>query len=308
MNRNLGAALAVLGVVGIGFVAWQGFERNSLERTKSVLPPPNARPTAAQLSEERSRLEQLEKVSPEKLPLVHQRRIALAYAVANTGDFSKARKELTRVAPLDLKSDWSTVKWTGLQEEAIYQALVCLANEGKVEDAKAGFRKILEERPSSAVAAHAFKRLTKLGAGQNDPNDVQRMNLAVRAGEEKHQRDIAACGPKAIQWLVHHRTGTTPPLAEVQERTKQDVTGASVKDMLAALKSYGLRGTAAELNAADFNSARLPLILLDKSHYVVVTSRANRQMVLFDPMTDSVRTSPLPASNDPDFRAVAIQF
>lgn len=282
-------------------------------KNSSALPPTslqslNVKPTAEELNQERSNLERFVAENPslteqQKVALAH-RTVKLGYAVAQSGDFKEAKSTFDKVAAKFSKSSSPELK--RLAQDAIHQSSVCLEAMGKKVEAIAAYRQQMTEHATSPIAMAGFRRLTRLGLGENDPLDVQRMNRAVQQQEDAIQTALAACGPKAIAYVLQRYQSREVSVDEIATRSKQTQEGTTLKDMISALESYGVSSAAFEYNAADFARAKTPFIWLHDRHYVVVTGRRGNTLELFDPLSGRDSTATLPSSTDPKFRAVLL--
>lgn len=299
---QIAAALVFAGVIGLAF-RWSSRTPQtttlSKEEVRTVQENPKAavRDAGADLETAKS------KRSPNEADVVARRVMSTGYAMAQKRDFKSARqaflavdREYSGVGSRD--PDYGTIP-----DQAKYQSIVCLVADGKKEEAKKEFRAFLRERPTSNLAALAFRRLVRLNGGVEDPNDIALYEHALNLQAAATKRAIASCGPKVLQHYLATYQHVSPPYAEIVSVARQTEEGTSMLDMIRALVRYKVSADARELNSTDFLREPAPFIWLKDDHYVLVEKIGRTEITLWDPMQDGSHTQKPPAEDDAEFRA-----
>lgn len=256
-------------------------------------------------------LQLIESTQGERDPEIRANRARLqmevGYDLAHAKDYQKARKVFLALSKEPARLTTPDPNYGSYQQQARYQAAVCLVAAGKKEEAEEEFYAILRERPAGPFVKAAYERLVRLNGG--DPTDLMQTMLddAISSRSEAIQRELASCGPKAIK-RVQERLGLkNASIAEITSRCGTDIEGTTMERMLSTLTSLGAKPEAMEVNADDFQSSRTPFIWLIDSHYLVVEGLDSTVARVYDPTVGKVIDKQLP--QDPEnFRPVIIRF
>jgi hypothetical protein len=229
---------------------------------------------------------------------------------ANKKDWKAARAGFQIAAREYKGSGAMSSDFGGVPDQAAYQAAVCLVPQGKTKEAEAEFVKFLRDWPESPLTSAAYKRLLLLNGGKPKPEWEALLQRDISAEDAKVKFETSVCGPKALAYVLPLvKPGVQHPdykaLAKICG-TKE--SGTSILSMRSALGSLGVRSYAYRLNRADLSKTKLPAILLDRDHYVVLLEVGDRQAKVYDSRFESQRNMPLPAADDPDFSIDAIAF
>jgi len=109
----------------------------------------------------------------------------------------------------------------GINDQAAYQAAVCLVAEHKEKEAKSAFHRFLTEFRMSPLVFAAEKRLVRLNNGTPDPNDEALLLHDIAEQETKVKFETAVCGPKTLEYLL--RLGAVKARGLSQERANKAV-------------------------------------------------------------------------------------
>lgn len=240
-------------------------------------------------------------------------RMRLGYLAARRHDLPAARSAF--LAAAKVKGTGAAGEFGTVDDQAAYQAVVCLVAEGRRGEAREGFEAYLRERPLSALARAAYGRLKRLNGGASAPAWDALMQAAVARQEARVRFETSVCGPKCLERVLSNSSSwggagvgsPKPPdykaLAKLCGTTD---AGTTVQGMRKGLKALGRESWAARLNRQDLAKARLPAILLQGDHYVVLESLEGDRATVWDPRFGSSKPWPLPNADDPDFAATAL--
>lgn len=233
--------------------------------------------------------------------------MTLGYLHARRGDYVKARETFISVSENYAGTDALDPDFGKLDDQAAYQAIVCLQAEGKIKEATAAYIAYIETRPLSPLVHAIYKRLTKDEKDQGKRDEYQRLLQTAITKQEAHARaEIAACGPRVILELFR-RDGTALP--SIESLTKQCGTndkGTTLEGMVKALTAHGYSAEGHLLNRVDFAKTALPAIWLAKEHYLLLTKVEAGHATAYDPMTKTERKFRLPAIDDAEFTATVL--
>lgn len=231
-------------------------------------------------------------------------RMRLGYVVAKTEGYAKAR-EVFLTAAKEYKGTHSTnPEYGAIDDQAVYQAAVCLAAQGKKEEAREEFKKIIKERPKSPVIYQAFRRINRLG----DPNkEVEQLMQTSIAKQEAWLRfEISVCGPKSIVYLLQILGKPAKDYKEIAKLCRTTDQGTTMQGMRDGLKALGIETTGLMVNRKDFANIELPALWLEQDHYTVLTSIKGNAAMVFDTRFQCQRTVKLPDGDDPSFMATVL--
>ncbi len=254
-----------------------------------------------------------DKKDPSSQDLVGQAQLCLAYLDAESHDFESSRKRLLQTAKLKGTGQMGA-DFGGINDQAAYQAVVCLVAEGKKAEARTGFRKFIKDNPLSPLVYAAHKRLAKLSGMVSAPEDDQLLQVAVNLQEKNLKLEEAVCGPKTLEYMLKqgllHASGAehASDYHAIAKLCNTGGNGTTLEGMRLGLKALGIQCYGVDLNRQDVDKLKLPAILLDGDHYYAALERHDRSLVLFDTFLKAKRTLKLPAQDDAEFRMTFITF
>lgn len=239
---------------------------------------------------------------------VTQARMTLGYAYAQKKDFATARKVFT-VAEKEHKGttamnpDWGTAT-----DQAAYQAMVCLQAQGKIDEAKAEYRKFLKERKFSPLVTAVYRRLERLNGGNADPADTALIEAATQAQDERVKHEIVICGPKCLAMLLSMDKKPVPKLEDLEKACGTTSEGTTLEGLAKGMTELGYKVKGRELNRADFSRLEAPAMWLTDNHFVLITKIGVDRAEVFDPLAGATRSQTLPPLGDLNFRATILQI
>jgi len=231
-------------------------------------------------------------------------RMRVGYIVARTEGYAKAREVFLKAAEEYRGTHATDPEFGALDDQAAYQAAVCLAAQGKKEQAREEFKKIIKERPKSPVIYQAFRRLNRLG----DPNKEEEslMQASIAKQEAWLRFEISVCGPKSIAYLLEKLGKPSKDYREIAKLCRTNDQGTTMQGMRDGLKALGVVTEGLMVNRKDFANLSLPAIWLDQDHYTVLTSIKGDTAMVFDTRFQCQRAVKLPDEDDPAFMATVL--
>ena len=274
---------------------------------------------------------------PQTRDRVGAARMRLAYSVARTDGYAKARTSFLEVAKTHRGTGAQSAAFGGIADGAAYQAVCCLVGEGKNAEAEKGFETFLKERPLSPLVHAAYRRLARLNDGESKPEWDKLLQSAVTAQEKRIRFETSVCGPKCLERILQNPSlwggGSTEKTSANKGNSKSfgarlqvegvgskascdyrslaklcgtTDDGTTVEGMRRGLKALGRESWAARLNRDDLAKATLPAIVLEGDHYVVLERIEGDGATVWDPRFAAARPWKLPPGGDPDFTANVI--
>ncbi|HZH97547.1 MAG TPA: cysteine peptidase family C39 domain-containing protein [Fimbriimonadaceae bacterium] len=233
-------------------------------------------------------------------------RIRLGYVASRSGDYRGAREHFVIAAKEyrgtgQLKGDFG-----GIQDQALYQAAVCLEAQRKPQEAGAAYRDFIRENPRSPLVHAAYRRLVRLNGGKSTLELDELLQSAVTKQEEHIRFEMSVCGPKAAAQLIALLKGKSPDYKHLAKLCGTTGDGTTLEGLRKGLKSFGVPSYGFVLNRADFDKLHHPAILLDEGHYVVTLKREAQDLVIFDPVYGGERKVRLPDRDDKTFTATVL--
>jgi hypothetical protein len=238
---------------------------------------------------------------PEIQDHVGAARLRLAYSVANTEGFAKARQAFVEAAKVHRGTGAQSAAFGGVADNAAYQAAVCLVAEGKEDAAKDEFVRFMRERPLSPLVHAAHRRLLRLNGGETKPEWDRLLQGAASKQQERIRFETSVCGPRCLERMLANRLPEKPDYKRLAELCGTTDTGTTVEGMRKGLKTLGVESWAYRLNRQDLERAELPAVVLEGDHYVLLERIEDGSAVLWDPRFRGPRTLRLPPRDDPDF-------
>ncbi len=238
--------------------------------------------------------------SPEAQDRLGAARLRLGYAVARTEGFAKARQAFLAVARDHKGTGAQSAAFGGVADGAAYQAAVCLVGEGKKAEAEGEFVRFLEERPLSPLVHAVRGRLVRLNGGEAKPQWDALLQADVAKQEARIRFETSVCGPKCLERL------TGKSYKELAKLCGTTDSGTSVEGMRRGLKALGRESWAVRLDRRDLADAKLPAVLLQGDHYVVLERVEGDKATVWDPRFKASSALHLPSLDDPDFTATLI--
>ena len=254
--------------------------------------------------------------APEARDRVGQAELRLGYAVARKEGYAKARVAFLATAKAHEGVGAQSAAFGGVADQAAYQAVCCLAGEGKADEARKGFEAYLRERPLSPLVHAAYRRLQRLNGGESTPAWDRLLQADVATQERRIRFETSVCGPKCLEHILEAPSpsgsswrgggGRGPDYKTLAKLCGTTDDGTTLAGMRKGLKSLGRESWAARLNRGDLARATLPLILLQGDHYVVLERVEGDVATVWDPRLGASTPWKLPPEGDPDFSATAL--
>jgi len=214
MSRSTGYASAffVVGIAGLVGIGLWSYTTRLTHKTKPNLPMPSlavrTRQTQALVDKYK------DDPNPKAQDLVGEAEMRLAYFDAGKHDFAASRKKFLEATKIK-GTGAMAADFGGINDQAAYQAVVCLIPQHKEDEAKAEFRAFMKDHPLSPLVHGAFKRLLRLNNGKSDPNDEALLQTAVTAQEKHIAFETSVCGPKTVEYLLKEGLIRPFPLAHL---------------------------------------------------------------------------------------------
>ena len=300
---SVAAGIALLaGIVAFSVLYTGGSpSRTPLTKTEKASIQASPKQSVEELTRELKQIKSTK--NPEQADQASRRMMTVGYALAEKKNFKVAREAFLAIDREYSGTGSRNADYGTIPDQAKYQAIVCLVADGKEEEARKEFRSFLKERPTSHLAALAFRRLVRLNGGVEDPNDIKLYESALSLQEAATKKAIASCGPKVISYYLSHYTHQNATPTEVARLARQTEEGTSMLDMMRALLTYKVSAEGRELNAPDFLRQAPPFIWLQEDHFVLVEKLNRTEITTWDPMLDGPRVTKSPTIDDAKFRA-----
>ena len=314
-----GACAAVL----LGIALWSHPHRKFVHKPRITVPSLSTaerrRQTEATIAKYKT------KPDPKSQDLVGEAEMRLAYLNADKHDYEASRKLFLQAEKVK-GTGVMGADFGGINDQAAYQAAVCLVAEHKESEAKTAFRQFLKEYQMSPLVHAAHKRLERLNGMKSDPADDQLLQSAVTAQEKVVRFEESVCGPKTVEYLLNQHliqptqqhpntqipqdrsTVSLPDYKQLARLCGTDDKGTSIEGIRDGLKKLGIQSYGLELNRQDFNRLQMPAILLEGDHYFALLERHGQKLVLYDTLMHDKREIKLPPLDDAEFRLSVIAF
>ncbi|HXH60067.1 MAG TPA: cysteine peptidase family C39 domain-containing protein, partial [Fimbriimonadaceae bacterium] len=189
-----------------------------------------------------------------------------------------------------------------LDDQAAYQAIVCLQADGKKKEAIAEYLKFLKERPSSPLIQGVLNRLKRL-----EPKRTDEFEAAFQRAYDEQERlrhiDMAKCGPRAALYLFQSLGDRSITEDQIFEACGTTVDGTTMKGLIDGLAKFGMTAKGYSLNWNDFKAAQKPLFWLNMNHYVLVLETTDDSILFYDPLFKTKRTVMVPEDGTAKFSA-----
>jgi Peptidase C39 family len=241
-------------------------------------------------------------------------KIRLGYLSAEKGDWSTARVTFENAASTYHGTGRSSPDFGPLDDQAAYQAGVCLVADHRDEAAKEAFRSFIKKRPLSPLIYACQKRLARMNGGVLGPSDERLVSVAI-AKQEAHIRfETSVCGPRTVEYLITSKLIVPKrnldktnyrSLARLCRTTNQ---GTTMKGLREGLDAIGVASYAYRINRQDLSRVKAPFVVLVNGHYLAVTELKSDSISTYDSTTQSLQKHALPGVDDPDFFLDAITF
>lgn len=233
-------------------------------------------------------------------------RIRRAYAAGKRKDFVTARARFIEAADKHKGNDLPSPDYGRLADQARYQAIVCLAADGKKEQALAEYRRFLIDRSTSSVCFSVIKRIHMLlPRGQWGPYD-QLMNAAADKQNAIARRESAVCGPKALSYLLKTLGKGNHDYHDLAKLCGTNDNGTTMAGLKKGLADSGVESTGLLLNRTDFATVHAPAIWLGNDHYYVLLGIEGDEARIWDPKSEKESTIDLPPLDDTSFTATLL--
>ncbi|MBL8065832.1 MAG: hypothetical protein JNM34_08230 [Chthonomonadaceae bacterium] len=243
--------------------------------------------------------------SPQVQDSVARARMSLGHLAARRKDFASAEKTF-RIADVQYKGTGEKDPDFGrLDDQAAYQAAVCLQAQGKKQEAVEAYVRFMTDRPLSPLNKAVRQRLVLLNPEQTETYDRMFDEGAIKR-QKQAKIDVALCGPKVMCELLKRSGKRAPSLKEAQTECKTDENGTSFADLQAALLKHGITTEGKLLNRRDFAALNQPAIWAQSDHFTLILSVSTTSVKVFDPMTGGERQIALPPVDDATFSATLL--
>ena len=240
---------------------------------------------------------------PEVQDEVGAARMRLGYAVSKTGGYAKAREVFLGAAASYKGTGKMNADFGGPQDQAAYQAIVCLEASGKKDEARREYLGFIKRRKRSPLVSAVHRRLVRLNDGKATPEYDRLLQIALDAQDKWTRFEISTCGPKCIEYLLKASGKASPGYAELAKTCGTTEKGTSLEGMRKGLKACGLPVYGFLVNRRDFADLPLPAIWLIRDHYVVLLRFEGKYAIAYDPADKSERPLELPPPADTTFQA-----
>lgn len=231
--------------------------------------------------------------------------MTLGYLAADKGDYEKARSRFERVDAAYAGTGAASAEYGRLDDQAAYQAIVCLQAEGKRSEAVKGYLDFLESRPHSPLIYAVHKRLNSLDPERAEDND-RAMQAALDARDKHLRRELAMCGPRSVARLLRELGIEPASQDELRELCGTTDDGTTMAGMARAFEALGFVPKGRQLNYTDFREEKAPFIWLMRTHYVVVLGWRRDRLRYYDPMYNSERETALTKDQEAAFTATVL--
>ncbi len=205
-----------------------------------------------------------------------------------------------RIAVPALPLDPSFGTWS---EQGAYQAAICAYQINREE----GIRQMIafiEQHPESPLVYGAYKRILRW-TNEKPPAAAERAWQKAQAAQTERLKRAAACGPKALAYLLTHEFSQPTDWQTLMKECDTDIGGTSMWALAQAARKRGLSAIGLEVSRKGLLQQEPPFLVWNPiGHYVAVIARdGNWQM--YDPETNSLQPW-LEASLPDDWRGAIL--
>ncbi len=330
MKRSL-QLISGIGSIGvIAGVGWFVLSRPHTTTRHAVPPAKDLRLVEAQKSPKEFIAKNESSKDVKVQTLVTRARMTMAYDAANKKDYSTARAEFIEASYKHKGTDAMNPDFGTLSDQAAYQAIVCLENEGlnqgdgkgdrigkkldpknltrSQQEAQKEYRKFMAERPLSPLIHACARRLERLNGDALSPEDQLRLENGIATQEKQIAFETSVCGPKSLEKILPLLGKDGMSYKELAKVCRTDDKGTSLEHLKQGCESLGLKPIGLDLNAKDFNAMRRPFIWLQADHYVAILEIKDGKAHLYDPRFRADDWCPLPKNDDAKFHATVLAF
>lgn len=170
---------------------------------------------------------------------------------------------------------------------ALYQRAIGLESLGRVDEARAAYRRVQKEFPKSYICLRARERLAKL------ENREKHLSAAVGQGELEPlsyeeagpSNDVpkADCGPEAL-YQACKLAGIQSTLQDLRELAGTGEKGTTMLGLAKAARAKGWDAQGLKVNYAYLQEMPMPVIAwMNGDHFLLVTKAEGAVVDLFDP-------------------------
>ena len=197
-----------------------------------------------------------------------------------------------RLAVPALPLDPSFGTWS---EQGAYQAAICAYQLNPQQGIQQMIR-FMEEHPNSPLVIGAYKRILRW-TNEKPPAAAQRAWEKAQAAQKERLKRAAACGPKALAYLLTNEFGQPTDWQTLMKECRTDIDGTSMWALAQAARQRGISAVGLEVSRDGLLQQEPPFIVWNPlGHYVAVIAREGKWQV-YDPEKGSLQPwveTPLP--------------
>lgn len=243
---------------------------------------------------------------PEVQDEVGSARLHLGYAVSKTDGYAKAREVFQVAAASYGGTGKENSDFGNAQDQAAYQASVCLEAAGRKDEARKEFLSFLKNRPRSPLLQAVYRRLKRLNGGKTTPEYDRLFQESLDKQQKWIRFETSTCGPKCVEYLLKALGKKSPTYTELAKLCGTTDKGTSLDGMRRCMKARGIPGYGFLVNRKDFAGLPLPAVWLSGEHYVVLLRFEGKYAVVYDPSEESERPVELPPLDNTAFEATVL--
>ena len=189
-----------------------------------------------------------------------------------------------RLAIPALPLDHSFGTWS---EQGAYQAAICAYQLNPQQGIQQMIR-FMEEHPDSPLVIGAYKRILRW-TNEKPPAAAQRAWEKAQAAQKERLKRAAACGPKALAYLLTNEFGQPTDWQGLMKECGTDIDGTSLWALAQAARKRGISAVGLEVSRDGLLHQEPPFIVWNPlGHYVAVIAREGKWQV-YDPEKGSLQ-------------------
>jgi hypothetical protein len=189
-----------------------------------------------------------------------------------------------RIATPALPLDPSFGTWS---EQGAYQAAICAYQLNPQQGIQQMIR-FIEEHPHSPLVVGAYKRILRW-TNEQPPAAAQRAWQKVQAAQQERLKRAAACGPKALAYLLTHSFGQPTDWQRLMQECGTGIDGTSLWALAQAARKRGISAVGLEVSREGLLQQEPPFLVWNPlGHYVAVIAQEGQWQV-YDPEKGSLQ-------------------